>query len=295
VNHTTPHHNARGIWAMVLAVAALSFMDGCLKALSPHYPPIQIAALRGLSALPIATVWVLASGGFGQVLRVRFPLHLLRGVLAIGMVSLFTYGIRRLPLANAYTIFFVAPLLITALAAPLLHERVGARRWIAIGIGFAGVLIVLRPSGAGVLSTPGLAVLAAAIGYAVSAITTRVLGRTDSTPSMVFWVTAMIGVGAGILALPQWRPVQAAHWLFIGGIAVTASIGQWGITEAFKHAEASLIAPLEYTALAWGAALDWMFWQTAPTARTLAGAAVIIASGVYVIRREREHLEAERP
>jgi drug/metabolite transporter (DMT)-like permease len=280
---------------MVIAVAVLALMDGCLKTLSPHYPALQIAALRGLSALPIAIVWVMASGGLGQVLRVRFRLHLLRGSLGITMLSLFTFGIRSLPLANAYTIFFIAPLLITALAAPLLHERVGARRWVAIGIGFAGVLIVLRPTGAGMLSTPGLAVLGAAVIYAISAILTRVLGRTDTTQSMVFWLVTIMSVGAGALAIPEWRPVQAPHWLIVAGIAVTGSVGQWAITEAFKNAEASLIAPLEYTALAWGAGLDWIFWHTVPVERTLVGATVIIASGIYVIRRERVHLEAEHP
>jgi len=280
---------------MVVAVGALSLMDGCLKVLAPHYPPLQVAALRGLSSLPIALGWVMASGGFRQVLHVRFRLHLLRGVLGILMVSLFTYGIRRLPLANAYTIFFVAPLLITSLAAVFLHERVEAKRWVAIGVGFAGVIIVLRPSGVGFLSTPGLAVLAAAVGYAISAITTRVLSRTDTTQSMILWLTTMISIGAGIAAFPEWRPIQPAHWVFIAGIAVTGSVGQWAITEAFRHAEASLIAPLEYTALAWGTAMDWIFWHTAPSSRTFLGAAVIIASGVYVMRHERVHAEAERP
>jgi drug/metabolite transporter (DMT)-like permease len=271
---------------MVVAVAALSLMDGALKTLSPHYSPLQVTTLRALSALPLTVAWVMTSGGIGQLRRVRFRLHLLRAAISILMLALFTYGIRNLPLSEAYTIFFVAPLLITALAAPALGEHVGARRWIAIGIGFVGVLIVLRPSGAGVLSTPGLAVLGTATGYAINAITTRVLGRTDTSPSMVFWLMTLIAIGAGGLAWNDWRPIQSAHWPVIGALAVTGSIGQWAITEAFKHAEASLIAPLEYTALAWGVALDWIVWHTLPGARTFLGAAVIIASGIYLIRRE---------
>jgi drug/metabolite transporter (DMT)-like permease len=280
---------------MLVAVGALSLMDGGLKALSPHYSPLQITAIRAVSALPIAIAWVLASGGVGQLLRVRFHLHLLRAGIGILMLTSFTFGIRHLPLSEAYAIFFVAPLLITVLAAPLLHERVGVARWVAIGVGFAGVIIVLRPSGAGLLSTPGLAVLGTAVGYAISAITVRVLGRTDSTPSMVFWLMTMIAVGASVLAWSDWRPIQSMHWTIIGGIAVTGSIGQWAITEAFKRAEASLIAPLEYTALAWGGAMDWLIWHTSPTGRTLAGATVIIASGIYLIRRERVHLETVPP
>ena len=85
------------------------------------------------------------------------------------------------------------------------------------------------------------------------------------------------------------------HWIAIGGIAVTGSVGQWAVTEAFRRGEASVVAPFEFTALAWGVALDWLLWRTLPTALTLAGAAVIIASGVYLFRRESVHVEAEHP
>jgi drug/metabolite transporter (DMT)-like permease len=287
--------NLRGVAAMIVAVGALSLMDAGLKVLSPHYSPLQVASLRGLSTLPIVVAWVAVTGGYGQLLRVRFKLHVARGILGVLMLSAFTYGVRHLPLTDAYAIFFVAPLLITALAVPILHERVDWRHWTAIAIGFGGVLVVLRPTGAAALTIPGLAVLATAIGYALSAITVRVLGRTDSTQSMVFWLMTMVGVGAGLLALPVWRPIQSAHWLVIVGIAITGSLGQWAITEAFRRGEASFIAPFEYTALAWGVGLDWYLWRTIPAPITLLGAAVIIASGLYLIRRERVHVEAEHP
>jgi len=102
-------------------------------------------------------------------------------------------------------------------------------------------------------------------------------------------------VGATLLALPQWRPIQPSHWLALAGISVAGSIGQWGITEAFRHGQASFIAPFEYTALVWGVSLDWTLWRTLPAPITFAGAAVIIASGVYLIRREQVHVEAEHP
>jgi drug/metabolite transporter (DMT)-like permease len=281
------HDNLRGVAMMIVAVGALSLMDGGLKLLSPHYQPLQVASIRGLSALPIVLVWVGLHGGYGQLLRVRFPLHVTRGVLGIVMLSTFTYGVRHLPLAEAYSIFFVAPLLITALAVPILRERVDGRRWLAIAVGFVGVVIVLRPTGASALTIPGLAVLITAVGYALSAITVRVLGRTDTTQSMVFWLMTMVGVGAGLLALPQWRPIQPSHWPVVAGIAVTGSLGQWAITEAFRRGEASFIAPFEYTALAWGVLLDWSVWKTLPGPMTFVGATVIILSGLYLIRRER--------
>jgi drug/metabolite transporter (DMT)-like permease len=287
--------NLRGVMAMLVAVGALSLMDACLKVLSPHYVALQVASIRGLATLPVVLAWVAASGGVAQLFRVRWALHLGRGIMGIAMLSLFTFGVRHLPLSDAYAIFFVAPLLITALAVPLLGERVDARRWVAIGVGFVGVLIVLRPTGATALSAPGLAVLLTALGYALSAITVRILSRTDSTQAMMFWVMLIVGVGAGALALPAWRPIEAGHWLVILGIAATGSLGQWAVTEAFRHGEASFVAPFEYTALAWGMGLDWFLWKTIPASITLVGAAVIIASGVYLLRRERIHAEAEHP
>lgn len=280
---------------MLIAVASFSLMDAGLKALSGTYPPLQVASIRGLASLPIIMIWIAASGGFGQLVRVRFPLHLLRAVLGITMLSTFVYGVRRLPLSEAYSIFFVAPLLITAFAALILRERVEWPRWVAILIGLTGVLIVLRPTGAGVVTLAGLSVLVCATGYALSAITVRVLGRTDTTQSMVFWLMLMTGTGAGLLALPRWKAVQQEHWLVIGVIAITGSLGQWAITEAFRRGEASFVAPFEYTALAWGVALDWIFWRAIPGRATFIGAAIVIASGLYLIRRERVHVEAEHP
>jgi drug/metabolite transporter (DMT)-like permease len=287
--------NSYGVVAMLVAVGLLALMDAGLKALAAHYPPLQVAAMRGMVALPLVAAWVAWRRAGPSLLRVRWGLHLMRGGLGIVMLGLFAYGLKRMPLTEAYTLIFVAPLLITALSGPVLGERVGALRWSMIALGFAGVLVVLRPSGAGLLSLAGLAVLAAAAAYAVSAITVRVLGRTDTSESMVFWLTAMLAVGAGLLAAPGWVAVRASDAPVLGVIAVTGFLGQIAITEAFRRAEASLIAPLEYTALAWGAGLDYVFWHTLPDSVTLVGAAIIIASGLVLLRREAVHAEAEHP
>jgi drug/metabolite transporter (DMT)-like permease len=129
----------------------------------------------------------------------------------------------------------------------------------------------------------------------VSAITVRVLGRTDSSESMVFWLTALLAAGAGLLAAPDWVAVRWSDAPVLGVIAVTGFLGQFAITEAFRRAEASLIAPLEYTALAWGAGLDYLFWHTLPDGVTLVGAAIIIGSGLVLLRREKVHVESEHP
>jgi drug/metabolite transporter (DMT)-like permease len=272
--------------AMLVGVAAFAFMDAGLKLLSQHYPAAQVAALRGLSALPVVFAWALFSGGVRQLIQVRWPLHLVRGVLAVFMMVTFTFALQSLSLARTYSIFFVAPLLIALLSIVLLGERVRAAQWGAILVGFAGVLIVLKPEASGFGWWGTLAVLGTAVGYAVSSVLVKILGRTDSTPSMMFWMTCMLSIGATLLALPHWMPIASTHYPILAGIAVTGAVGQWGITVAFKHAPAASVAPLEYTGLAWVILIDLAVWSAVPTLRTLLGATLIIACGLYLIRFE---------
>lgn len=291
-------HNPRQIRAMLtmlVAVALFAMMDAGLKQLSAHYPPLQVAALRGAASLPLVLVWALATVGVRPLLKVRWSLHLLRGVLGVAMMAAFVYAVSRMPLSTTYSIFFVAPLLITAMSVPFLGEKVGPRRWTAIAVGLIGVLVLLRPTGEGLVSLAALAVLVAAVMYSISAITVRILARTDSTQSMMVWLMVMIAVGGGALAWPQWVPIRSEHLWLIAGVGVAGALGQYAITEAFRMGEASLIAPLEYTALIWGVLLDLSLWGVLPDAITWLGAGIIIASGLYLLRRERVHAEAEHP
>jgi drug/metabolite transporter (DMT)-like permease len=285
----------RSIRAMLVCVAMFSVMDATMKLLSAHFPAMQVAAIRALFALPLVGAYLFWRGGQRSLLRVRWPLHVLRGGIGIAMLSLFTYGLKTLSLAEAYSIFFIGPILVTALSVFVLGERVNGARWGAIAIGMAGVLVVLRPSGAGFFTLGGLAVLAAAVCYAVSAVAGRVLARTDRGEHMMFWLMVLMATGATPLAAPDWVTVRAEHWLLIVVLAISGFFGQLALTEAFSHGEASVVAPFEYTALAWGVAIDWLMWKTLPDEYTLLGAAIIIGSGLYLIRHETVHAEAERP
>jgi drug/metabolite transporter (DMT)-like permease len=286
---------ASAVLLMLAAVLMFALMDAGLKLLSSQYPPLQVAALRGLSSLPLVTVWVLATVPARSLLRVHWPLHLLRGVLGVAMMAGFVYGLRTMPLSTAYAITFVAPLLVTAMAGPLLKEKVGAARWTAIGIGLVGVLVILRPTGEGMLTGGGLAILVAAVCYAMGAVTVRMLAQRDSTQAMVFWFVVLLSLGAWLLALPAWKPLQSAHVWIIAGVGVSGSLAQVALTEAFRRGEASLIAPLEYTALIWGVLLDVALWSVLPDGVTWIGAGIIVASGLYLLRREKVHVEAEHP
>ena len=283
-----PHRSplAAAGW-MLAAVASFSLMDAGMKLLSAHYPPLQVTLLRGAASLPFVLVWVLASAGVRSIVPVRWGLHLLRGVLGMVMIGCFVYALKRMPLSTAYTLYFVAPLLVAALSVPLLGERVGPRRWTAIGIGMLGVVVVLRPGVDGLVSLPGLMVLLAATAYAIAAETVSLLTRTDTPQSMVVWFLAIMAVGAGLAAIPGWVPLRWEHAALILGMGLAGAFGQIALTSAFMRGDASMIAPLEYTGLVWVIAWDWLLWQTLPDTATWTGAAIIVASGLYLLRRER--------
>ncbi len=280
-------HPLRGIFAMLLAVGFFSGMDALLKLLSQSYPALQVSALRGAASIPFVLLPVLLTGRWRDLRPVRWRMHLLRGLLAIVMLTTFVYSVRLLPLADAYSIFLAAPLIVTALSVPLLGERVDARRWIAIAIGLSGTLALLHPSASSFVTLGALAAIISALCYALSAVSVRVLTRTDTTVSMVFWFMLMLAVFGGVLAAPSWVPIERDHWPLLAGVGILGALGQHFMTEAFRHAPASVVAPFEYTALLWAVALDWFFWHHAPNARMFAGGAIIIASGLYLIHRER--------
>ena len=292
---TRPSGNLYSIYAMMLAVFMFALMDTVMKLLSQRYPAIQVAALRSLTSLPLIVVYVGVRVGYGDIFRIRWPLHVLRAVLGIAMLSFFAFGIRKLSLAEAYSIFFIAPAIITALSVWFLKEKVNVARWMAIGVGLCGVLVVLRPSGAGFLTIGGLAVLGAAAMYAISAITVGILARTDRSEYMVFWLMVMMSIGASLLAAPGWVAMSMQDAPLLLGLALSGFIGQLAITEAFAKGDASSVAPFEYTALAWAVGLDWLLWQTLPDGWTMAGAAIIIGSGMYLIRHEKTHVESDHP
>jgi len=270
------------LWAGLL----FALMDAGLKWLAGSYPPFQVAALRGIAALPLVLLWILWRRRLGTLLQVHWPLHLFRGVLGVGVMAGFVHGIAHMPLSTAYAIVFVAPLMVTALAVPLLGEKVGPRRWAAIVTGLLGVLVVLRPGTAGIATGPGLVLVVSALCYAVAAITVRKLAQRDSPEAMVFWFLVMLAVFSGAISAAEWRPVQHAHLWVIAAIGVTGALAQVALTHAFRLGEVSQIAPLEYAGLLWVVLLDLAIWQVLPDGMTWIGAAIIVASGLYLIRRE---------
>jgi drug/metabolite transporter (DMT)-like permease len=277
-----------GIACMVAAVFVFAIMDSLMKRLSANYEPLQISCLRCISSwlfllLPIAwrRSW--------KSLRPRNPpLHLFRAVLGIGMLTSFIFAVHRLSLAQTYSLFLAAPLLMTALSVPIHGEKVSGRRWLAIVAGLSGVLIVLQPWGQRSFSliAAGAAALAT-ICYSLSALTVRSLGRGNSSMGMVFWYLLLVSIGSGLLAIGHWRPVPLSDWGWLIGIGVTGALGQMWLTDAFRRAPPSVVGPFEYTAILWAFAIDWIFWSAAPSLSLMIGACIVVASGIAVIFDER--------
>jgi drug/metabolite transporter (DMT)-like permease len=236
--------------------------------------------------LPFVLLPILLRGRLARLRPVNLRLHLLRGALSVVMLGSFVYAVRESSLATTYSIFMCAPLVVAALSARMLGERVTRLQWTAIGVGLAGVLLMLRPDGAQWISVGSVAAVVAAMCYSLAVITLRVLSRTDTTESMVFSFTFLLAVGAGLLSIPGWTPVLWAHWPLLAGVGLLGSLGQHFITEAFRNAPASVVTPFEYTALLWGVLLDLVVWGVLPGAVTLVGGAIVIGAGLFLIRRE---------
>lgn len=291
--HASEH--MRGIVAMLVAIAFFAVMDAQLKLLAGHYGPMQVAFLRGVTSLPFVLLPVLLRGRLARLRPVNVRLHLLRGVLSVVMLGSFIFAVRESSLATTYSIFMCAPLVVAALSAPMLGERVVGAQWGAIGVGLAGVLLMIAPRGGGEwVSLGALAAVVAVATYSLSVVTLRLLSRTDTTESMVFWFSVLLSVGAGLLSIPHWAPLQLDHWSLFVGVGLTGALGQHFITEAFRHAPAAVVAPFEYTALLWGVALDLVIWRVLPGAVTIGGGAIVIGAGLYLLARERRQVPSAR-
>jgi drug/metabolite transporter (DMT)-like permease len=280
---------------MLLAVAVFAVMDALLKLLAAHYAPMQVAFLRGVTSMPFVLLPVLLRGRARRLRIVNLRLHLFRGALSVLMLGSFIFAVRESSLATTYSIFMCAPLVVAALSAPMLGETVGRAQWAVIAVGLTGVLLMLRPSGGDWVSMGSVAAVIAALCYSLAVITLRVLSRTDTTESMVFWFTAMMAAGAGLLSISGWRPIEYPDWPLLLGLGLAGSLGQHFITEAFRNAPVSVVTPLEYTALVWGVVLDFAIWHVLPGAVTLLGGAIVVGAGLYLIRREAVLRRAGHP
>jgi drug/metabolite transporter (DMT)-like permease len=279
------HAPLRGVLYMLAGVASFSVMDATVKWLTNGYPLAQLIFVGRLPLPFFALALALASGSLRTLATSRLRWHLLRALTStVTMVSFF-WALRLLPLADTIAICFVSPLIQSALSVVLLGERVGPRRWFAIIVGFLGVVVIVQPSGTGFGLGPALALISAA-SYAFTNNVSRRMSGSETTQGMMLWFSLLILAGTGSLLPFQWTPIQGEDALVFVLYALSGTVGQFLVFQAFRYGEASLLAPIDYSALIWATLFGFLFWGQFPTPTVLVGAAIIIASSLYVLHRE---------
>lgn len=275
----------KAIAYLLFGVAGGLGLDLCAKWLLANYSLEQFVFLRSIFGLLIFLAITRWYGGLSSLRTTRWRWHLLRTLLASGAMFGFFYGLARMPLVNALTLGFTAPLMVTALSVPFLGEAVGWRRWAAVSFGFIGVLIILRP-GAGLITGAAIAVIFGAFCYACLAITARSLASTESSYALSVYVIIGPLLASGIMTPSNWITPTTEGWLFFTAAGACSAMAWIGIIGGYRRASPALLAPFEYTALIGGALAGYYIWNEVPDRWVILGGIVIIGSGLFVVYRE---------
>jgi drug/metabolite transporter (DMT)-like permease len=277
----------RGTAFFLLSLVFFVSLDSLAKHLTQTYSPVEVAWGRYVFAMALLPVFLSPRRMLRAARTARPWLQLLRSFLLAVTTCLFFLTVKYIPLADAVAIGFIAPLLTTALAIPLLGEKVGARRWTAIVIGLVGALIIMRP-GFETRHWAYFLPIATAIFMAFFTILTRMLARHDSSDTTMFY-TALVGGIVLSLAVPFfWQPPAALDWLLLAAAGAFGSAGHFSLIIAYRYAPVSLLAPFTFLHMVLAVIFGLAFFGNFPDGLTLAGAAVIAAAGIYVFRRETQ-------
>lgn len=282
-------NRALGIGLRIGAATCFAFMAAMIKlGYETGVSMPELVFYRFALGAPPLLIWIAWSGNLGAWRTSRPLAHATRAAIGLTAMVLAFSALYYLPLAEATTIGFAAPLFAVALSALVLKEKVGRHRWSAVAAGFAGVLIVMRPAGEN-LPLAGL-VLAVAAAFAVGCVTIaiRQIGRTEGTQTTVFWFTAISILLAGSLMPFYAQAHDGRTWAILAGLGFFGGIAQLLLTASLRFAPIPVIAPFDYSQLLWAVLLGWAIWETQPPPSTWAGAAVIIASGLYTLYREQQ-------
>ena len=286
--------NAKGALLALLAFAIFATHDVIVKVLGGIYSPFQIVFYSVLLSFPLAMIMLMRDATPGTLVPVHPWWLALRTVAAVATgVSAF-YAFSVLPLAQTYAILFAAPLLITILAIPVLGETVRIHRWMAVLVGLAGVLVVLRP-GQTDLSLGHLAALVAAVGGSLASIVVRKIG-SDERPVVMLLYPMMATFIIMACALPfVYKPMPIEHLGMLGIIAAFAWVAGRLVIAAYQAGEAAIIAPMQYSQIIWASIFGYLFFDEVIDGATALGAAIIIASGLYIVLRESRGTSANTP
>ena len=274
-----------GILLMIAAMVAFTLLDATAKQLVKTLPPAVAVFGRYFVAIFLSLGVMLRGGGLNLMLTRHPLLQALRGLLLMGSTIFNFIAIMHLQLAQTAAIFFTVPLWVCALSMPLLGEHVGLRRWIAVAIGFCGVLVIMRP-GTDSFQWAMLFSVASAFCGGIYNIVTRKVGARDRAETSLFYVS-FVGALAAAAPLPVfWQTPQGVQWLMLGFMGLAGSAGHFMLIQAHRLAPASALAPFMYTQIVWMILVGYLFFRDVPDVWTLIGAGIVVASGLFVFAGE---------
>ena len=275
-----------GIVLALISMLLLSLMDLLAKYLGQDLPVAQTAWARYFFQFIIKMAFFWPRRGLGLIRTTRPGLQLFRSLLLVLCTVIFFTAINYMSLADAVAISFVSPLMVTALSVPLLGEAVGGRRWSAVAIGFIGAMIIIRP-GMGVMHWAAWLLLGLALAFALYQITTRMLSQTDD-PMATLFISAVVGAIITSLVVPfYWQsPAGIGIWILLALMGIMGGLGHYILIRSFEFAPVAVLAPLSYTALLWNTLFGFLVFGDLPDRWTLIGAAILIATGIYILYRE---------
>jgi drug/metabolite transporter (DMT)-like permease len=275
-----------GIGFMLVAVFLFGMNSAAGKWLVAKYPVGEFLALRSAMTLLVLIPMIWRDGRTAFAHVPRPGLQVLRVAFSSVEVAMFFWAVSYLPLADTTTFYLAGPIYVTALSVLLLGERVGWRRWTAVLVGFCGVVIALRPSSS-TLTLPALIALSGSIIYALVLITTRMLRDTNATALMTYYFIGTFAFGIATLPFSSWIVPTAFDLAFFCALGVSNVVAQFCVIRSLKLASASTVVPYQYTLIVWSVVFGWLMFSELPDRYTLAGAAIIIAAGLYIFWREK--------
>lgn len=277
-----------GIWLMTATAFIFALQDGLSRHLAGEYNVLMIIMIRyWFFASFVIFVAARKAGGLRKAVATRQPfVQAFRGVLLALEVCVMVTAFVILGLVESHAVFAVYPLLVAALSGPILGERVGWRRWVAIGIGFLGVLIILQP-GYGVFQPAALIPLLAAFLFAVYGLLTRYVARQDSAAVSFFWTGVAGAVTMTLIGIWFWEPMLPGDWVWMGLLCMTSAFSHFLLIRAYEVAEASAVQPFAYLQLPFAAALGVLVFAEALRMNVIIGAGVVVAAGLFTLWRAR--------
>ncbi|WP_312862086.1 DMT family transporter [Rhizobium sp. P32RR-XVIII] len=273
-----------GVLLMLLGDFLFSLNDAMGKWLVASFSVGQVLVVRSLGSFVILGPMIVGQGTAALVRVERPPLHVLRVVLTTADVAFFYAAVAYLPLADVMTFYMAGPIYVAALSHFFLGETIGWRRWLAVILGFVGVVIALRPSSA-MLSWPSVFGVVGSLSFALTLVLSRRLRQTSDV-TLVTWQTVAALVTGLLLSIGNWRAVSALDFVAMLALGIVAGSAHMMITRSLKLAPASLLAPLQYSLLLWAILLGYLFFGDLPDSQILVGSAVIVLAGLFIFHRK---------